>query len=517
MFRHNFVGGLSPFLGILVLASACVGGQIGDAAGVSRLGPGDDGSQPVAPGTQVAPACLGASPDVSASNGWRSSEASLPASDSLYFEFKARPATANLDGLVGVGAEDIDDFTKAAIAVRFAEDGLVDARDGSFYSSDVSYPYDPGVWYTVAISANISTETYDVAIGPCGEPRETLIKGASFRYDANVSDQLSTWAVWSSQAAALELSTPTWMASGGCVPATCQSLGHECGQPSDGCGGSLDCGGCESGNTCASGLCVNNSTPPPPVEPTPPPPPGGGGQSERPLAHNTGPSGTLNPWSYGSKTLTTDGATYENFRGGAVKIDADNVTLRNFAISGGLYGIKIESGHSGIVIEDGEISNTGTGILGVGYTGRRLYIHDQQHDGTKVQGSGGPTLVEYSFMEKMGMADGSHADGNQTQSGSNITFRYNNIWLPAVGPNYPGGPYKSNAAFMNSGTITNFVIENNWLNGGNNTIYCQQGGTNVSGISVRNNRFGRDYRYGTISGTCDVNTGNVWDDTGGPI
>jgi hypothetical protein len=202
---------------------------------------------------------------------------------------------------------------------------------------------------------------------------------------------------------------------------------------------------------------------------------------------------------------------------GKVTIDADNVTLRNFRIHGSTtFGIEILDGHRGILIEDGEIYDVGTGIKGVGYTGRRLYIHDCQNDGTKAQGTGGPTLVEHCFIEKLGKEAGSHADGNQTIGGSNITFRYNNIWMPAPGtPNYPGAPYKSNAAFMNSGTITNFVIEHNWLNGGNYTVYCGKDGSR--GVSVRYNRFGRDCKYGTVTERCDQNVGNVWDDTGDPI
>jgi len=191
---------------------------------------------------------------VAARDGWRSSNASVPADGVLRFEFKARPTAADLDGLVAVGAENIDDFDKATVAVRFGEDGLVDVRDGAFYASDMAYPYDPGVWYSIGISADIDTQTYDVEIGPCGEPRETLMEGASFRDDTM---ELSTWAVWSSQTAALEVSTPAWIPSaGGCVPATCESLGQECGQPGDGCGGTLDCEGCEGNELCDSGVCV---------------------------------------------------------------------------------------------------------------------------------------------------------------------------------------------------------------------------------------------------------------------
>ena len=267
--KHRFIGWLGSLFSVLVLASACTVGEVGDSSGEPRLGPGYD---------DVAPVCPGASADISASDGWRSSEASLPANETLRFEFKARPTAANLDGLVAVGAEDINDFTRAAITVRFADNGLVDVRDGAFYSSDMAYPYDPGVWYSVAVAADIETKTYDVEIGPCGEPRQKLIESASFRDNTDVSGQLSTWAVWSSQAAALEVSTPAWMASGSCAPATCESLGHECGQPSNGCGGSLSCGGCGSGQACVGGFCVDNSTPPPG---------GGGTRSVRPWPNRT--------------------------------------------------------------------------------------------------------------------------------------------------------------------------------------------------------------------------------------
>ncbi len=140
--------------------------------------------------------------------------------------------------------------------------------------------------------------------------------------------------------------------------------------------------------------------------------------------------------------------------------------------------------------------------------------------GRRVQsrGAGGPTLVEYSFIEKLGTKDGSHADGNQTRGGSNITFRYNNIWMPSPGTsNYPGSPYKSNAAAMHCCGISDLVYEYNWLNGGNYTVYCQTSGENVSGIRVRNNLFGRDYNFGVKSGTCDEWSGNRWKDTLEPI
>ncbi len=216
--------------------------------------------------------------------------------------------------------------------------------------------------------------------------------------------------------------------------------------------------------------------------------PGGWPCDGRPDATNTGPTGSLREYS-GPTEITTDGATIEGFRlTGGLVIDADDVTIRNFVIeASSSYGINIRSDHEGIVIEDGEIFGmSSAAILGVGYTARRLNIHDSSGDGLKAQGSGGPTLVEHSYIHRLGRGDGAHADGNQTRGGSNITFRCNNIYMPSPGtPDYPGAPYKSNATFMLQLAISDFLIEYNWLTGGNYSIYGS------SGVTVRNNLFGR--------------------------
>jgi hypothetical protein len=501
VFKYNFGGLLGSFLGILLLSNACAVGEIGDVTGSSEPGPsyndidggitaGDPGT-PGAPSQPVASVCPGASPDVSASNGWRSSEASLAAFGALYFEFKARPAAPNLNGLMAVGTEEIDDFAKAAIAVRFAEDGLVDVRDGSFYSSDVSYAYDPGVWYTVAISADIETETYDVEIGRCGETRETLIKSASFRPDANVSDQLSTWAVWSSEAAALELSTPTWMVSGGCAPATCQSLGQECGQPSNGCGGSLNCGGCGGGEVCASGTCVDASTPPP--TPTPPAGPGG-----FPSPATTGITDEWCPrWdelkkSTSGRTITQDGAVieYEDISGGLI-IDAKDVTVRCSKITNGFsgrstWGVLCSDGGwsdvygctDGLLIEDTTLwlGNTDTGIIMSTDEGtiNRARVRPGC-DATKIEGG----MLSNSYIGfdsgythpwkldcNQQSSDGPHhSDGSQQTGASGPLWILNNTIF---------GPHQAATSAIilkgDFGNIHDATISGNQLSGGTNTV-----------------------------------------------
>jgi hypothetical protein len=44
-----------------------------------------------------------------------------------------------------------------------------------------------------------------------------------------------------------------------CVPATCAGQGRNCGSLSDGCGNTLACGTCSSGNICVNGACTPNA------------------------------------------------------------------------------------------------------------------------------------------------------------------------------------------------------------------------------------------------------------------
>ncbi len=243
----------SSFWGLLAAATllgAC-SGEIGSLGSDARFGADQD---------MVA--------ELSASNGWRSIEASEPAFDTLRFDVMARPEVANIDALVAVGADGITDFSDASIKVRFADDGFIDATDGSTFRSDNAFRYEPGVWYKITISANVVDRTYDVAVAGRGGRAETLITDAAFDSEASTTDHLATWAAWSSQSARLDIARHTWVASGSCAPSTCLSLDVVCGEPSDGCGGSLTCGSCASGQTCESGECVDV-----PPSPNPPPPP----------------------------------------------------------------------------------------------------------------------------------------------------------------------------------------------------------------------------------------------------
>jgi hypothetical protein len=191
-------------------------------------------------------------------------------------------------------------------------------------------------------------------------------------------------------------------------------------------------------------------------------------------------------------------------------------TPLNFRIDSGThYGIWVKPGYSNIVIEDGEITNATSALLYTQSptTARRLYLHYAGADGMKIESNN--TLIEHCFMEDIGVSSlvpDAHADGNQTRGGSNVTFRYNNFDMPkgvsGIDPNRIQMLHDTSDG-KSSTNFSNFVLEHNWLNGGNYTVTC------LSGVVYRDNFFGRDYNYGVRAGNggC-VWANNRWDDTG---
>jgi hypothetical protein len=167
------------------------------------------------------------------------------------------------------------------------------------------------------------------------------------------------------------------------------------------------------------------------------------------------------------------------------------------------------------VIEDGEIYGAkGDGVYGLGYTARRLNVHHNGGDGLKHQGNG---AVENCWVHHLGTEVGSHADGVQIMSGSGIVIRGNYFDMPIN----QAGSDSNSAVFIRTafGPIDNIIIDANWMNGGNYTVYSVgYKGVIPTRVRITNNRFGRDYRYGTLDTEGDaIASGNVWDDSGLPI
>ncbi len=238
---------------------------------------------------------------------------------------------------------------------------------------------------------------------------------------------------------------------------------------------------------------------------------------ERPGPDNTGPTNTavLEPMTNDEVEAAMEAGTtlFEDvYITGTVYILADDVTFRNFVLdaNGGHYAFRncysSDPCHSGLVLEDGEVFNfRSAAIVASNYRATRLNVHESQGDAFKVLGDN--VVIEGSWFHHLGRSEGAHADGVQSQSdgATNVVIRGNHCDIPVP----PPSGYKSNACWL--GGVGDALIQGNWLNGGNYTVYCNDG------IDLVDNRFGRDYRYGTITGICRTNSGNVWDDSGEPL
>jgi hypothetical protein len=242
------------------------------------------------------------------------------------------------------------------------------------------------------------------------------------------------------------------------------------------------------------------------------------GRGVKPGPHNTGPRDPGALRKVGSITVTKPGTIIENVHiEGPLIIRADDVTVRNFVIDGqgSPYGVRCSFGNKGILLQDGEVLNvSSSGIFGSGFTARRLNVHESGGDAFKT--SSGST-VEYCWVHHLGTAEGAHADGNQSRDGESLVFRGNFFDMPID----IGAPYKSNACLIiqtGLGPIDDVLIEENWLTGGNFTLYITDKGAGhgpPTNVRVLNNRFGREFRYGVLDMFGYVHIeGNRWDDTG---
>lgn len=265
------------------------------------------------------------------------------------------------------------------------------------------------------------------------------------------------------------------------------------------------------------------------------PAPNGGGSSPdglRPGPTNTGPTNPSILTAYtGPNPITQDGTVIENkiFNTG-VKVWASNVTIRNFKINanGALFGLDCNDAGPGCVFEDGEIIEAAAaGIKGRNWTARRLNIHECHKDVTKPQGN---VLMEDCWLHNSGTNPSSHADGAQISWGSNITLRRNNFDMPIPESVNGTSGYKSNSnIFIRSvfGPVDNILIEQNWLNGGNFTVYLNDWHENgepfglPTNVRVINNIFSGtpDYRYGYWRHEVPsaITTGNTWEFNGAPV
>ena len=238
---------------------------------------------------------------------------------------------------------------------------------------------------------------------------------------------------------------------------------------------------------------------------------------EKPGPSNTGvPAGTSLKAS-GSITVTQANTVLDGLDvSGSITVKASGVVIKNTKVHGsGSYGIYVASGS--VAISDSEIYGGFENAIGFGnWTATRVNIHGTTGDGVKL---GSNVTLQDSWIHDLTPGPSAHADGAQLQSGEkNIVIKHNVIDLAST-------PRANAALFLapdlgpsSDGPLT---ITDNWLDGGNYTVFCVDGNNGQylqKNITISNNRFGRGAQYGPARVNVPITqSGNVWADTGASL
>jgi Right handed beta helix region len=189
---------------------------------------------------------------------------------------------------------------------------------------------------------------------------------------------------------------------------------------------------------------------------------------------------------------------------GRVVVRAPGVVISRSRIrgSGTGSGVWVKSGD--VTISDSEISDFENGIAGGSWRAFRLDLHGMTGDGVKL---GSDVQLSDSWIHDLTPARGAHADGGQMETGvRNLLLTGNTIDVSASG--------RGNAALflapdLGPSTRGPVTIRNNYLDGGNFTVFCLDGNDGqyrVRNISITDNVFGDHHRYGRKR----VNVPVVW-------
>jgi len=223
---------------------------------------------------------------------------------------------------------------------------------------------------------------------------------------------------------------------------------------------------------------------------------------------NTGAKGTLTPRS-GDITVNVNGTILENIDlKGAIRVYADNVTIRNVKITTGGYWPILFDGKGGVV-EDSTVVGTVNSQACVGGSGMTIRRMNCSGAGDGVKLGSSSTMTD-SYIHDLGTGPESHNDGCELGS-KDVTVRHNTI-LNAQG--------QTAAVFIGaSAPSTNILVEDNVLAGGGYTVYGPDPGS--SNVRVVNNKFSTRYfakggSYGPVAywktGSGNEWSGNTWMD-----
>ncbi len=405
------------------------------------------------------PTCSNKTPDASASNGiWYTSSLQTAAFQTLTFSAYMR--ASNVNGVLAVSSVSTATFIDSAILVRCSTSSNWDARNGTAYAADVTLPCVLGEWYKVTINADMVAKTYSVDVGTCDQAPTTIATNYAFRTGAPTTGGMDYYNLWS-EFGTVDVQGVAW-GVGACTPVTCAAYDpNSCGAAPDGCGGpALSCGACTAPDVCETGVyqcCTPSLTVC--TDPVPdylcgdwPDACGGtvncgtcgGGffcSNGQCVAYGVGgdPYVHVNPSDVGvtigagsiaplPTTIYTGsmsppaGALIENVViNGCMRIDQDNITMRNVIINcSATYPVRIDAA-SGFTIEYSKIDCTSSSkqfrfvgapnvtVRNIEGKGCQDYFYIEDGNGMTLDG----LLVENSYFHSNVGSSTAHADGFQ--------------------------------------------------------------------------------------------------------
>lgn len=107
-------------------------------------------------------------------------------------EFDVTPFGNAIDGVIGYADTDtpISTWSSMAMLVRMYQNGKFEVRKEDIYTADKDVYYSADTKYHVAVSADMSTSTYDVWVTPEGRCRTRIAHDFPFRSDAPATDDV---------------------------------------------------------------------------------------------------------------------------------------------------------------------------------------------------------------------------------------------------------------------------------------------------------------------------------------
>jgi len=237
-----------------------------------------------------------------------------------------------------------------------------------------------------------------------------------------------------------------------------------------------------------------------------------------PDARTTGvPAGKTLRTHTGDLVITTAGTVIDGLLvTGSIIVQAPDVTIRNTRVSPphtAYWLIRQTPGATNLDIENSELVGNGVHIgVNMETSGLRVQACDIHDVDTAVAVGGDSATVRANYLHAVKTGVG--AAGHHTT----LLIHQNTIVATIPG--------EAAISFADNNSLTNVVIDDNMLAGGNYTIYAG-GGSGQQQLAVRDNRFSRTVsskggRYGPLAawdGTLpgDEWSDNVWDDTGAPV